>query len=959
MGTKSIRAVALFFTLLVFRTPLPAQPGFRQLAIIGTPALTVDPTCPNCDGGVLDIYLRNDNSGPVPLLLTTSSLMDKTNKIPVSGNLTLQPLDPCTKNSFSAARLEHGQILLLRVTVSNLLQEGQWQAELYNRGVDLGSFTVIRSHLPFNVTLITAKPDTPEITFTRDSPTALTLSNADQVSYPVSVRLIVKGHASELKEVTVPPGNSTTFSLSEPEEWFDQPWFGHFKDETDDGQLVLSLRAPPCPSDQCASKTSSAKPTEAACFAGAEQESGRSNQSASEDPPQSASGNSAPAAIPGATNNATANGTGALATDTPTKIIKVTVHLVYDSRGKQFWWISALLLAGALSSFFLSAYVPNQLQRIKLQKQLDQLANRVRDLPMTLASQLRVSVGLEEKRLEELLHSAWGFAPGFSSVVDEVNTSIAVLDKRLPLVQQLGALRQRFEHQRSKLPFPTPMNKLSDGFETCVEVLRKIEFSDDDKAAAKKVLQDMTTKLDNLEDIALLNKQEPDLVRQICERADKLPEELEPKVSESARVLYRHMREGVRQIKHEAKKPAAAAKEIPAPVSPAPDAAQSVVGGYPLDGIPDVDRLTVKMEMLRESSRLLIAQQDYQSTAGSDSKAREILNAMTEACQDLAKLLESQNPEEFDAAARLLQQIREHIFAEDVENEIAPTVSKGNDADVDKENKPKQEPVQKIRDWGKHATWGRILVVLLLVSAVIIIAAARQLQWIAFLILAPGVLLLVSRDAMAALLKCLGSWLDGMWPKYAIDPVTRKEEKILVADPLDVHIQPEVSATRVHEATQLRVRFCKEQLNYAAALGDITPIWDFGHDDLTPEEGWEVVHYFPRPRRYIVRVMFQRRLGGFLTYPHERHAAPPESHPTIVYVKKEIDAARSEFGVTLLAAGLNVVWLLVALVPALLALYTGAIDQLNKLDPIPALIAVFALGFTSDQVKNVLTQKPK
>lgn len=52
-------------------------------------------------------------------------------------------------------------------------------------------------------------------------------------------------------------------------------------------------------------------------------------------------------------------------------------------------------------------------------------------------------------------------------------------------------------------------------------------------------------------------------------------------------------------------------------------------------------------------------------------------------------------------------------------------------------------------------------------------------------------------------------------------------------------------------------------------------------------------------------------------------------------------------------------WLLVALVPVLLALYVGAIDQLNKLDPIPGLIAIFMAGFTSDQVKNLLTQKAK
>jgi hypothetical protein len=49
--------------------------------------------------------------------------------------------------------------------------------------------------------------------------------------------------------------------------------------------------------------------------------------------------------------------------------------------------------------------------------------------------------------------------------------------------------------------------------------------------------------------------------------------------------------------------------------------------------------------------------------------------------------------------------------------------------------------------------------------------------------------------------------------------------------------------------------------------------------------------------------------------------------------------------------------LAVALVPAVLALVTGARDQLLKMDLLPALGAVFLAGFGSDQVKNLLSQK--
>ncbi len=46
-----------------------------------------------------------------------------------------------------------------------------------------------------------------------------------------------------------------------------------------------------------------------------------------------------------------------------------------------------------------------------------------------------------------------------------------------------------------------------------------------------------------------------------------------------------------------------------------------------------------------------------------------------------------------------------------------------------------------------------------------------------------------------------------------------------------------------------------------------------------------------------------------------------------------------------------------ALVIALFGLIAGAKEQLLKLDLLPALLAVFLVGFGADQVKNLLTQK--
>jgi hypothetical protein len=55
---------------------------------------------------------------------------------------------------------------------------------------------------------------------------------------------------------------------------------------------------------------------------------------------------------------------------------------------------------------------------------------------------------------------------------------------------------------------------------------------------------------------------------------------------------------------------------------------------------------------------------------------------------------------------------------------------------------------------------------------------------------------------------------------------------------------------------------------------------------------------------------------------------------------------------------LEIMWLLLTLFLALIGMIAGAKDQVLKLDLVPALIAIFLVGFGADQIKNLLTKKP-
>jgi len=387
------------------------------------------------------------------------------------------------------------------------------------------------------------------------------------------------------------------------------------------------------------------------------------------------------------------------------------------------------------------------------------------------------------------------------------------------------------------------------------------------------------------------------------------------------------------------------------------------------EDLVDADRLTKKMSMLRECARL---------HEGADHLAH------------LAELLESQNVEKFEAAGRLLGQIKEKVYSKDAVREIRKGVT-----------------TQKIRDWkdwGGSPTWKRVksgtvtsimvLMVYVAISLVVKSSRGNAFYLLGFLVFFLCALLAVF-VSLGDPLTLFGNLLD--WWKERKDPdrLSRECSGIWTVDKENVRIDVGTNEVHVFEPVQLRVKFGNEALNFGDVLEDITPFWHFDHDDLTHEEGWEVVHYFPRERKYNVRVKFQKREGEFITH-HELAAKLSEPNlvleaeemvdvrefeagsvtqealrlkvtqepakPGIVqespiddhiYAYKKIEAKPLKHGIGVWDFVMDIIWVLVALIPALAALFTGAIEQLNKLDFMPAMVAIFGLGFASDQVKNL------
>jgi len=928
------RLALVLFILLCAPAPFhAASSNSFKLALIGEPKLVVEPACSSCDSGTLDVSFRNENPGTVPLFISADQNLTDAAGNPTAARVSRALINPKTRKEYDESKensLERDAVVIVRLTVTNIREEGEWKAKIYNHGAEIATISVYRFHSPFNVKLDVPKPDQPELTFdlgTFNDAKSLKvpLQNDDNYSYRLRLEFWALGIPA-CATVILPPKSSVVaaakFSNDKPT-WFNNRTEGRFRDVTAEGQLVL--RQSPeetCPGVNCSreeSKDGSAPASTPAVSGGC----------GSQAP--------CPAASP-ACNGAS-------------KIIPVTIHLRYYTQPIRYLFIGFVLLFGALCSLLLNAYLPNQVKRSKLKKQLKSLAARIRSLPIELASRVRVSLGLEERQCKDLLLQDLAINPRFSEVLDEINPRVDMLTKRLELAERLGALRLRFQALSEHHLFPTPMDAVQKDFEQADDLLRQWTFDQPTETVAEQLIKGLGTQMDNLEDVKKFYTNQHDVVDQIISRTRYLlldgPDtppgtdshwpEHDPHSKE--RMVYRRMY--FRLLDFWRKVQPQTSPDVPqTPPSPPLEhgekpkpselkAINTAKELFPQEDLLDADRLTTKMTMLRECARL----QDK-----------------PEYLTELALLLESQNLEEFNAARRLLGQVKERVHSSQAEAGIR--------------NQARRKNIREWRDWGAYPILKRLDAVCVTLFWILVTISAVLLSLHKPHIAYAGLFLLI---ALAALLAAVGDPVtqyglleDRCLEKEDPNRTKKRFATIWVAREDKVFIELGTNEVRVFEPVQLRVKFSDESLNFEDVLGDFTPVWNFDHDNLTHEEGWAVTHYFPRERTYNVRVKFQRRKGGFLepsdhaVQHHDAHPHLPDPADLSVYVLREIKATPTKRPSVMWALVGDGIWVIVALIPALAALFTGAIDQLNKLDFMTAMIAIFGLGFASDQLKNFI-----
>lgn len=174
-----------------------------------------------------------------------------------------------------------------------------------------------------------------------------------------------------------------------------------------------------------------------------------------------------------------------------------------------------------------------------------------------------------------------------------------------------------------------------------------------------------------------------------------------------------------------------------------------------------------------------------------------------------------------------------------------------------------------------------------------------------------------------------------------------------IAEPGQAEIVLEPRTVRPYQPVTFSIRFKDVRLNEAAATRRLACTWDFPGQPLA--YGWRICHFFTGSE---ARLDDERGITVSARFDSKKPGTA-EAAPEGKLVKNslstnfELQKAERPSYARALAEGMR---FLIAFGVALAALLAGALHQLNQLDFVPAVIAVVAIGFAADSVKNLLSQ---
>jgi hypothetical protein len=436
-----------------------------RLTLAGSPIIVVDPFC-NQDGKASGkVKVRNEGvtgSAPISLSPTADDVISKPAGKPFNGKLTAIPVNgPADDQPSGKKTLGPGEEAWIKIDASRV-GEGEWEAVLQNENVDVGKIRIIRNELPFPVSMDVPAPEAPELTIVQDQTSTFRLKNDGPNDFQITWEYNIDGHTlrptdevstswwdrlvcwaennCSTQRVAASPVQLARNGLAPinfrlPATWFGSSFTGLFKDNVQDGRLVVSRVDSACKS-VVATKIFKVKSHLATNF-------GNSRELRSD------------------------------------------------------LWVFWFLLLGGVCSLTLNFALPNQLKRQKLKEKLSGLARQASGLSTKLASRLRVMAGLEQRLLGDRLRNLTWNNPDFTTEMQNIELAATQLDTRMELLGRMSTTRTNFESLSSLDLPPTVIVGLESLFDQVGTVVKKTVLPEEDIESAKALLKNIQEQMDS------------------------------------------------------------------------------------------------------------------------------------------------------------------------------------------------------------------------------------------------------------------------------------------------------------------------------------------------------------------------------------------------------------------------------------------------------------------------------
>ena len=580
---------------LAYAQASSGEESAQQRIVISAPTLIIPPPYETQVG---KIKVSNNTGKAVDFNLSIGDFKKKATNEELS---IVAKLDP------AEFTLEPGRSKDIEVRASNFFGEGEAEAPINNRGIQTGTLKVYRESFNVNLDL---PPGNPQVLFERGNTTTLMLKNNARVPHRVKWMVIVNGvkhcglgepeiswwkrftdyfrpsedntcdSKTAWKTVYLPPNDKRGIEIKPPSGWFPRGFHGLFKNEPQPGILRLVL----LPFDK--------------------------NEDFPEDDPR-----------------------------LPEKDIGFESNLAYFSPVRQQLYSTAVigitLFLGGLFSLIARNWLPNQLRKRDLKEKLNALALKTSGLSGHIESTLRVLVRVERKRLSDVLNSRFIVSPELASVFTQVEQGIALLDRRVTLLELIDSAYERLLNARASCPPPSLVYRIEELLEKASQLLRNTEPHEIDFSSAQTLIAEAEANVEGL------NGADKQLADGLAQRITTLVQELDPSKPIVSTQTFRELR-----------------NYLPGPFY-ALNNDYTDPTKIPPDDYVWFDLNTMVLSVIREYARL------YEGSNDPDYRQR-----LKSHEPELLQNLSLQSYESLRRARLLLREMKEGVFVSDIEDAI-------------------------------------------------------------------------------------------------------------------------------------------------------------------------------------------------------------------------------------------------------------------------------------------------